>query len=511
MSHRIRHPGFATKRQSAEQAAQFIRHGMTVGMSGFTGAGYPKAVPGALAQRITASHGAGEPFRIKVLTGASTAPELDGALARVDGIELRVPFQSDPELRSRINAGGLEYMDIHLGQLAEKVRYGFFGKIDVAVVEIAAIREDGLLVPSSSVGNNKTWLDMADAVILEVNRWQPDALDGMHDIYTDGALPPHRTPIPLAHPGDRIGSPYLEVPLDKVVAVVETDAPDRNSPFKAPDAVSQAIAGHLLDFLKFEVRQGRIPANLLPIQSGVGNIANAFMQGLAESEFEGLTAFTEVIQDGMLELLISGKLELASATSFSLSPVGIERFLEHAESLRTRIILRQQGVSNHPELVRRLGCIALNGMLEADLYGNVNSTHQMGTGMMNGIGGSGDFARNAYLSVFMAPSTAKNGLISTLVPMVSHVDHTEHDVAVIVTDQGLADLRMLSPKQRARAILEHCVHPSFRPALEDYFDRALAGSHGKHTPHLLPEALAWHERYLVTGSMLGPAAQEAHD
>lgn len=188
MSHRIRHPGFAAKRQSAEQAAQFIRHGMTVGMSGFTGAGYPKAVPGALAQRITASHGAGEPFRIKVLTGASTAPELDGALARVDGIELRVPFQSDPELRSRINAGGLDYMDIHLGQLAEKVRYGFFGKIDVAVVEIAAIREDGLLVPSSSVGNNKTWLDMADAVILEVNRWQPDALDGMHDIYTDSTL-----------------------------------------------------------------------------------------------------------------------------------------------------------------------------------------------------------------------------------------------------------------------------------------------------------------------------------
>ncbi|WP_313337573.1 acetyl-CoA hydrolase/transferase C-terminal domain-containing protein, partial [Pseudomonas oryzihabitans] len=387
MSHRIRHPGFAAKRQSAEQAAQFIRHGMTVGMSGFTGAGYPKAVPGALAQRITASHGVGEPFRIKVLTGASTAPELDGALARVDGIELRVPFQSDPELRSRINAGGLDYMDIHLGQLAEKVRYGFFGKIDVAVVEIAAIREDGLLVPSSSVGNNKTWLDMADAVILEVNRWQPDALDGMHDIYTDGALPPHRTPIPLAHPGDRIGSPYLEVPLDKVVAVVETDAPDRNSPFKAPDAASQAIATHLLDFLRFEVRQGRIPANLLPIQSGVGNIANAFMQGLAESEFEGLTAFTEVIQDGMLELLISGKMELASATSFSLSPAGIERFVEHAESLRKRIILRQQGVSNHPELVRRLGCIALNGMLEADLYGDVNSTHQMGIGMMNGMGG----------------------------------------------------------------------------------------------------------------------------
>ncbi len=295
------------------------------------------------------------------------------------------------------------------------------------------------------------------------------------------------------------------------MAVVETDAPDRNSPFKAPDAASKAIAEHMIDFLRFEVRQGRIPANLLPIQSGVGNIANAFMQGLGESEFSGLTAFTEVIQDGMLELLISGKMDLAAATSFSLSPAGIDRFLEHSEMLRKKIILRQQGVSNHPELVRRLGCIALNGMIEADIYGNVNSTHLMGTQMMNGIGGSGDFARNAYLSVFMAPSTAKNGLISTIVPMVSHVDHTEHDVSVIVTDQGLADLRMLSPKQRAKVILEKCVHPSYRDMLADYIDRANSGSYGKHTPHLLPEALSWHERYLVTGSMFRPEANQAQD
>ncbi|MBD1554611.1 acetyl-CoA hydrolase/transferase family protein [Pseudomonas typographi] len=506
MSNRIRHPGFAALRLSAAEAAQRIRHGMTVGMSGFTGAGYPKAIPGALAEHITARHAQGEPFRITVLTGASTAPELDGVLARVDGIELRVPFQSDPELRGRINSGALEYMDIHLGQLAEKVRYGFFGKVDVAVIEISAILEDGRLVPSSSVGNNKTWLDMADAVILEVNRWQPEALEGMHDIYYDGALPPARQPIPLVHPGDRIGEPYLSVPLEKVVAVVETDAPDRNSPFKQPDAASKAIADHLLDFLRFEVKAGRIPGNLLPIQSGVGNIANAFMQGLGESEFTGLTAFTEVIQDGMLELLISGKLALAAATSFSLSPVGIERFNEHAEFLRKRIVLRQQGISNHPELIRRLGCIALNGMLEADIYGNVNSTHTLGTQMMNGIGGSGDFARNAYLSVFMAPSVAKNGLISTLVPMVSHVDHTEHDVSVIVTDQGLADLRMLSPKQRAKAILERCVHPSYRDALGDYIERANRDSFGKHTPHLLAEALSWHERYRLTGSMLNPEA-----
>jgi Acetyl-CoA hydrolase/transferase C-terminal domain len=64
---------------------------------------------------------------------------------------------------------------------------------------------------------------------------------------------------------------------------------------------------------------------------------------------------------------------------------------------------------------------------------------------MNGFGGSGDFARNAYLSIFIVPSTAKGGSISTIVPMVTHVDHIEHDVQIIVTEHGLADLRGSSP------------------------------------------------------------------
>jgi succinyl-CoA:acetate CoA-transferase len=140
-------------------------------------------------------------------------------------------------------------------------------------------------------------------------------------------------------------------------------------------------------------------------------------------------------------------------------------------------------------------------MLEADIYGNVNSTHVMGSSIQNGIGGSGDFARNAYISFFMSPSTAKGGTISSIVPMVTHVDHTEHDVHVIVTEHGIADLRGLPPRRRAQQIIDRCAHPDFRPALQDYFDRALAGAPGKHTPHLLDEAFAWHSRYLRTGSM----------
>ena len=392
-------------------------------------------------------------------------------------------------------------MDIHLGHVAQYAWFGFLGRIDVAVVEVTAILEDGRLVPSTSVGNNKTWLDLADKVIIEVNRRQPIGLDGMHDIYYGTALPPDRKPIPLLKPGDRIGEPYLRCDLDKVVAVVETDVPDRIGRFSPPDEVSTRIAGHLVEFFRHEIRAGRLHENLLPLQSGVGNIANAVLAGLHQGGFRGLTAFTEVIQDGMLELIGNGTIKMASATSFSLSPEGVDEFVRNIDLYRERIVLRPQEMSNHAELIRRLGVIGINGMVEADIYGNVNSTHVAGSSIINGIGGSGDFARNGFLSCFVTPSTAKNGAISAFVPMASHIDHTEHDVAVLVSEQGLADLRGLSPRQRAQQVIDHCAHPDYRPMLQDYLDRALRDSRGKHTPHLLGEALSWHQRFLDTGTM----------
>jgi succinyl-CoA:acetate CoA-transferase len=499
---RVRDSALRARITSAEHAATFIGPGDAVGMSGFTGSGYPKAVPAALATRIHEAHDRGEDFRVKVFTGASTAPELDAALAAADGVELRLPYQSDPVTRAKINAGLMEYLDVHLSHVAQQQWMGFYGDLDVAVIEIAGITPSGRLVPSSSVGNNKTWIDRADRVILEVNSWQHPDLEGMHDIYYGTALPPHRMPIPIVHPQGRIGELYLRCDPDKIVAIVETDSPDRNSPFAAPDEASRLIAGHVLEFLDHEVARGRIPRDgLLPLQSGVGNVANAVMAGLNEGPYGNLTAYTEVIQDGMIELLDSGKLRSVSATAFSLSPEAIERMYADMRSYRDRILLRPQEISNHPEVIRRLGVISMNGMIEADVYGNVNSTHVMGSRIQNGIGGSGDFARNAYVSMFLSPSTAKGGAISAIVPMVSHVDHTEHDVDVVVTEQGLADLRGLSPKQRARVVLERCVHPDYRAQLADYLDRAATSSYGMHTPHLLGEALSWHQRFVTEGTM----------
>jgi succinyl-CoA:acetate CoA-transferase len=498
---RVLNAALRNKIMSADEAAALIPSGVNVGMSGFTGSGYPKLVPAALARHINRHNQAGDKFRIGVWTGASTAPELDGALASVDGVEMRLPYQSDPTCRRRINAGEMEYIDIHLSHVAQFVWFGFLGKLDIAVVEVAGIREDGSLIPCSSIGNNKTWLDQADKIILEVNSWQNPELEGMHDIYYGTQLPPNRLPIPIVRPGDRIGDAYFRCDPDKVIAVVETYSPDRNTPFTPPDDDSRRIAAHVVDFLEHEVKKGRLPANLLPLQSGVGNIANAVMAGLNDSKFEHLTAYTEVLQDGMLDLIKSGKLDFASATAFSLSPDALAYLNANMGLFRDKILLRPQEISNHPEVIRRLGIISMNGMIEADIYGNVNSTHIMGSAIMNGIGGSGDFARNAYLSMFVTPSQAKHGNISCIVPMVSHVDHTEHDVQVLVTEQGLADLRGLSPKQRAKVVIEKCAHPDFRPALLDYYERALHSGNGRQTPHILDEALSWHSRFQKTGTM----------
>jgi succinyl-CoA:acetate CoA-transferase len=521
---RIQHPGLRAKVMPAEEAASLIASVSTVGMSGFTGSGYPKAVPLALAVRIEAECKAGLAPRLRVWTGASTGPELDGALARANGIEFRLPYNSDPIAREKINRGEMEYFDMHLSQVAPLAWQGFLGPLHTAVIEVCGITADGALIPSSSVGNNKTWLDRAQQVILEVNAWQSAALEGMHDIYYGTALPPHRVPIPLVRPEDRIGEPYLRCDLDKIVAIVETDAPDRNLPFAAPDATARQIAGHLLEFFRHEVAKGRLPASLLPLQSGVGNVANAVLSGLCEGPFENMTAYTEVVQDGMLDLLEAGKLCIASATAFSLSPDAAAHLNANMARFRDKMVLRPQEISNHPELIRRLGCLAMNGLIEADIYGSVNSTHVMGSRIQNGIGGSGDFARNAYISIFMTPSTAKGGKISAIVPQASHVDHITQDVQLIVTEQGLADLRGLSPKQRAEVIIANCSHPQYRPALQDpdvrlsrirlppqcltanrasdYYRRARQHSYGQQSPSLLNEALSWHQRFIDTGSML---------
>jgi len=492
---RIRNNKLKEKIISAEKGANLIKDKMIVATSGFTPAGYPKAVPLALAKRVKKSK---EKLQISLLTGASVGEELDGALTEAGIIVRRYPYQTNKLLRDSVNNGGIAYADIHLSHFAQQVRYGFFGKIDVAIIEAIAIDEEGNIIPSTSVGVSPTFIDRAKSIIVEINNGQPLELEGIHDIYQPQD-PPNRFPIPLIKPGDRIGTPYIPTDPKKIQAIVITDSKDQASPLAPIDKNSEKIASYIVDFLKNEVKHNRLPQNLLPLQSGVGSVANAVLAGLLNSPFEDLDFYSEVIQDSVLDLIDSGKIRIASGTSLTFSKEGQQRFLNKLEEYKRKIVLRPQEISNNPEIIRRLGSIAMNTAIEVDIYGNVNSTNIMGSKMMNGIGGSGDFTRNAYISIFVTPSTAKNGDISCVVPMVSHVDHTEHDVQVIVTEQGLADLRGLSPRERAETIINNCTHHEYRSKLKNYYQRALGK--GGHTPHLIEEALSWHKKFLETGSM----------
>lgn len=312
------------------------------------------------------------------------------------------------------------------------------------------------------------------------------------------AWPPHRREIPIYKVNDRIGCCTLQVDAKKVAGVVRTNGRDHIAAFKAPDETTQRIGRHVADFLLGEWKRGGIPKEFLPLQSGVGNIANAVLGAMgAERELPAFNMYTEVIQNSVVDLMLEGRIGFATGSSLTLSEEKLDAVYDHMDVLGKRLLLRPQEITNHPEIIRRLGVIAINTALEADICGNVNSTHVLGNRMMNGIGGSADFSRNAFLSIFTTPSTAKGGLISAIVPQVTHVDSTEHDVRILVTEQGVADLRGKSPLQRARCIIENCAHPDYKELLWDYLKRAS----GCHTPFLMDEAFALHRAFRQNGDM----------
>jgi len=486
---------------SPEEAAMLIKDGMTIGMSGFTRAGDAKAVPLALAERAAV-----EPLRITLMTGASLGNDIDKTLANAGVLARRLPFQADPTLRAAINRGEVMFIDQHLSETVELLRSRQMGPIDYAIVEATAITEDGGLIPTTSVGNSATFAILAEKVIVEINLSQPLELEGLHDIYIPTRRP-FREPIPVVSAESRAGLPFIPLDPAKIAAIVITQKSDSAATIELPDAETGAIAGHLIDFFQYEVRKGRLGTTLAPLQAGIGSIANAVLHGLIDSPFHDLKMYSEVLQDSTFELFDSGKLVFASGSSITLGAEAHDRIIPDIGRYKNKVLLRPQEISNHPEVIRRLGVIGINTALECDIYGNVNSTHVNGTHMMNGIGGSGDFARNAYLAVFVTKSLAKNGTLSRVVPMVTHVDHNEHDVDVLVTEIGLADLRGLAPRERAETIIRNCIHPSYRELAADYLRRAF--KRGGHTPHLLEEAFSWHIRAQTTGSMLpAPLAAE---
>lgn len=486
----------ALKFMSADEAASFIKNGDNVGFSGFTHAGCPKVVPTAIAKIAEAEHAKGNPFKIGMFTGASTGDLLDGVLARAHAIKFRTPYQTNKDLRNAINSGEVPYFDMHLSSLAQEIRYGFLGGVDVAIIEACDVTEDGEIVPTCGVGISPTVARLAKVVIVELNTWNPKGMRGMHDI-VELQDPPHRGEIPIYSVRDRIGKDHIKVDPAKII-VVKSETPNEGGGFAPVDEVTTKIGNHVAQFFIKEMAEGRMPKSFLPVQSGVGNIANAVLAAMGESkEIPDFEVYTEVIQDAVIDLMESGRIKFASGCSLTVSNPCVEKIYKNLEFFKERVVLRPSEISNNQEIVRRLGVIAINTALEADIFGNINSTHVMGTKMMNGIGGSGDFTRGAYVSIFVTPSTAKGGSISAFVPLVSHEDHSEHSVKIIISEYGIADLRGKSPRERAEEIIEKCAHPDYRPLLHEYLNNHIKGQ----TPFDPYNCFAFHKAFLETGDM----------
>ncbi|MCA9259485.1 MAG: succinate CoA transferase [Planctomycetales bacterium] len=485
-------------RLEPEEAAKLVRDGALVAFSGFTPAGSAKAVPRALAARARRLHDRGKPFKIRVLTGASTGPSLDDALAEADAISWRAPYQSSRPLRERINDGRVAFVDMHLSHVPQSALFGFFGKIDLAIVEASHVTEDGRIYLTTSIGASPTFLQTAEKVIIELNRRQSPRISEMADILIPKP-PPFRPAIDLDHPLQRVGKSFVRIDPDKIAGVVLTDEDDELTDLGPADETCLTIARHVVNFLQEELASGRIPPDFLPLQSGVGKISNAVLKGIGENPaIPDFLMYSEVFQSAAFDLMQSGRLRGASTCALTLAPHQMAELTSEIDYYQPRLILRPQEISNNPAVVRQLGVIALNTALEVDLFGNVNSTHVCGRDIINGIGGSGDFARNSYLSIFVCPSFAKRGKISTVVPMCPHVDHSEHSVHVIATEQGIADLRGLAPAERAEMIIENCAHPAYR----DYLRRYARTSGEGHIRHDFSRVFELHERLQRDGCML---------
>lgn len=482
---------------TAEEAAALIQDGDCIGMSGFTNAGAPKVLPTAIAERAKAEHEAGRPFRLTVMTGASTSTLVDGVLSAADCVERFMPYQASKETRDAINAGRIKYIDCHVSLMAQDMRYAHLPQVRTAIIEVCAVTDDGELTLTASGGNSPTFCMLADRIILELNTYHKPEIREIHDIYVPKD-PPNRGEIAVYAADSRVGTKTLKVDPAKIVGVVYTHTKDGIPGFKPSTGATDIIGEHIAQFLAEEYRLGRIPECFLPIQSGVGNVANAVLSALARNkDIPNFKMYTEVIQDSAIALLRSGRCTFASGCSLSVSDDVLAEIYEHFDFYKDKLLLRPQEVTNNPEMARNIGLICTNTAIEVDIFGNVNSSHFFGTTIMNGIGGSGDFARAAAYTIFMCPSTAKGGAISSIVPMVSHTDHTEHDVAIVVTEQGVADLRGKCPRERAELIIEHCAHPDYRPLLREYLALTPTG----HTPHCLRKAFELHTTYLEQGDM----------
>ena len=483
MADRVRSKRLRARIMDAPQAVErFIPERGSIAFSCMGGSSLAKAVPEAL----RASAESGRRYDLTLLTGGATTASFEACIAPLH-IRRRFPYLSGPG-RKAVNEGAVEFMDPRIGEFPDLVRRGIFTDghpLDVAVIEATAIDEKGRIVPALSLDALPAFVDACRHLIVEINARTPE-LAGLHDLYR---VRPG-VPIPIRGVRDRIGKPYVSVPASKVAAIVLTDRDEEPSAaYSGTSPTDRTIAEAVASFLNEELG-GRGTGDRFALQLGAGPLAAVLLETLP---FRDLDIWTEGIPARWADA-IGDKVRGISTTSMYLLPgdgAVLERMFDRLDDLRNHVVLRPYEVANSLEVIARLNVVTIQQAIEVDLFGAANTSH-IGRNAQNGVGGSPDFDRAAGLVIVAMPSTAGGGRFSRIVPLISSADIPRQDVDVLITEQGWADLRGLSPRERAEALIDRCSHPTFREGLRAYYRKARGlGGHLPFDPAAAAELLPW--------------------
>jgi acyl-CoA hydrolase len=490
---RVKDVDLLDKVMDAEDAVRkFVAGSKAIAISGMTGTGYPKVVPRAMSEYVER---AGERFDVVVYGAGTVGVDLEEHLSRI-GVRRRFPIGASAEVtRKLVNSREFEAYDMWLTEysrwLRDDVLTRRFSGIDIAIVEATGVTEEGLVL-GTSVDAIPVFIEKARGVIVELSLVKPYML-GLHDIY----VPKINEVIPVRSVLDRIGDRVVKVPKSKVMAVVPSTIDDQRGAYSPGGDIDRRVVENIVDFLSKEASEDpNLRTDYVTLQPAAGPIASLLADRIHEIGFS-LSIWGEIASVRWLKTL-SGNVKAISGSAIYTLP-GDERlreeFYENIDEFKDRVVLRPQAISNSPEIISRFYHINVQQAIEVDVYGQVNITY-IGDRFIVGVGGSGDHAKASYITIVALPSITGSGL-PRVVPLVYHVDLVDHDVDIIVTDQGWADLRGLSPLEKARAIIEECAHPSYKDILWDYLETVVKKT--GHRPVDLRKAVEFREKLFASG------------
>lgn len=410
-----------------ERALEDIRRGDTLFVG--TGCGEPRYLVDAIRERVSAGRD-GLYLASPRLWTLGVAPYAE---ERFPGVFRHGLFFIGENARRGVNAGSIDYTPVFLSQVPDLLRRRLVS-IDVALIQVSPPDANGYVSLGISVDITKAAAECARTVIAQVNPRMPRVMG-------DSFL--------RASDVDRLV--YHEEPLMEFAA-------------EAPGDVARRIGGYV----------ARIVQDGDTIQVGYGSLPNAILAGLEGKR--ALGAHTELLTDGMVELMRRGTLDNSmksinrgkTVASFCMGTESTYEFLADNPGVEFRPI----DYTNDPAVIAsNRGMVAINSALAVDLTGQATA-ESLGHVFYSGVGGQADFMRGAVLapggkSILVLPSTSGDGKKSRIVPFLpdgAGVTLTRGDIHYVVTEYGIAFLHGKNVRERALE-LTGIAHPGFRQEL----------------------------------------------